>query len=79
VLLEAGAALNLTKGTADRVLNSLRSRVAAEAQALCAEVEAENAEILLVRPELAATMAGEIRCIRAIVYTVLQEMAKQIA
>jgi serine/threonine-protein kinase HipA len=79
VLLEAGAALNLTKGTADRVLKSLRSRVAAEAQALCAEVEAENAEIVLVRPELAATMAGEIRCIRAIVYTVLQEMAKQIA
>jgi len=79
VLLDAGAALNLTKGTADRVLESLRSRVVAEAQALCAEVEAENAEIVLVRPELAATMAGEIRCVRAIVHTVLKEMAKQIA
>ena len=79
VLLEAGAALSLAKGTADRVLESLRGRVAAEAQALCAEVEAENAEIVGVRPELAATMAGEIRCVRAMVHTVLKEMAKQIA
>jgi len=79
VLLEAGAVLNLNRGTADRVLESLRSRVVAEAQALCTEVEAENAEIVLTRPELAATMAGEIRCVRAIVHTVLKEMAKQIA
>jgi serine/threonine-protein kinase HipA len=79
VLLEAGAALSLAKGTADRVLESLRGRVAAEAQALCAEVEAENAEIVGVRPELAATMAGEIHCVRAMVHTVLKEMAKQIA
>jgi hypothetical protein len=56
VLLEAGAALSLAKGTADRVLESLRGRVAAEAQALCAEVEAENAEIVGVRPELAALL-----------------------
>lgn len=79
VLLEAGAVLNLAKGTADRVLESLRSRVVAEAQALCAEVEAENAEIVRTRPELAATMAGEIRCVRAIVHTVLKDMVKQIA
>jgi serine/threonine-protein kinase HipA len=79
VLLEAGAVLNVAKGTADRVIESLRSRVTAEAQALCAEVEAENAEILLVRPELAATMAGEIRCVRAIVHSVVKEMARQIA
>jgi len=79
VLLEAGAALNLAKGTADRVIESLRSRVLAQALALCAEVEAANAEIVRVRPELAAMMAGEIRCVRAIVHTVLKEMVKQIA
>lgn len=79
VLLEAGAALNLAKGTAGRVIESLRSRVLAQALALCAEVEAENAEIVRVRPELAAMMAGEIRCVRAIVHTVLKEMVKQIA
>lgn len=79
VLLQAGAALNLAKGTADRLLESLRSRAVALAQELCAEVEAENAEIVRLRPELAATMAGEIRCVRAIVHTVLKEMAQQIA
>jgi serine/threonine-protein kinase HipA len=78
-LLEAGAALNLSKGTAHRVLESLRSRVGAQAQALCAEVEAANTEIVLMRPELATTMAGEIRCVRAIVHTVLKEMVKQLA
>jgi serine/threonine-protein kinase HipA len=79
VLLESGALLNLAKGTADRVLESLRGRIEEEAQTLCAEIEAENAEVVLMRPELAATMAGEIRCVRAIVHTVLKEMAKQIA
>lgn len=79
VLLEAGAVLNLSKGTADRVLESLRGRVTQEAQELCAEVETENAEIVRMRPDLAATMAGEIRCVRAIVHTVLKEMAARIA
>jgi serine/threonine-protein kinase HipA len=79
VLLQSGASLNLTKGTADRLLESLRSRIVAEAQTLCAQVEVENAEIVRMRPELAATMAGEIRCVRAIVHTVLKEMAEQIA
>jgi serine/threonine-protein kinase HipA len=71
--------LNLKRGTADRVLESLRGRVVAEAQALCAEVEAENAEIVRQRPELASTVAGEIRCVRAIVHTVLKERVKQIS
>lgn len=78
VMLEAGAALNLAKGTADRLLENLRSRVVAEAQGLCDEVETENAEIVRKHPELAATMGGEIRCVRAIVHTVVKEMAGKI-
>jgi len=78
VMLEAGAALHLAKGTADRLLENLRSRVVAQAQRLCDEVEAENAEIVRKRPELAATMGGEIRCIRAIVHTVVKEMAAKL-
>jgi hypothetical protein len=31
-----------------------------------------------VRQELPATMAGESRCLRAIIHTVLKEMTKQI-
>ena len=79
LLLEAGAALNLVKGTAERLLESLRSRIVAEAEVLYAEVEAENARITQALPGLAATMAGESRCLRAILHTVVQEMARQIA
>ncbi|MDO9271464.1 MAG: hypothetical protein Q7T94_00405 [Rugosibacter sp.] len=50
-----------------------------EAEALYTEVEAENAQIASARPELSATMAGESRCLRAILHTVLKEMTKQIA
>ena len=78
LLLEAGVALNLVKGTAERLLENLRSRIVSETEALYAEVEAENARIAHARPELAATMAGESRCVRAISHTVIKEMARQI-
>ena len=79
MLLDAGEALNLAKGTAGRLLENLRHRLMPEAEALYAEVEAENARIVQARPELAATLAGELRCLRAILHTTLKEMAKQIA
>lgn len=79
VLLEAGEALNLAKGTAGRLLENLRHRVIPEAEALYAEVEAENARIVQRLPELSATLAGELRCLRAILHTVIKEMVKQIA
>jgi serine/threonine-protein kinase HipA len=79
LLLEAGACLNLAKGTALRLLENLRSRAVSEAEALYAEVEAENAKIAHARPELSATMAGEYRCLRAILRTVLSDMTKQLA
>lgn len=79
LLLEAGAALKLAKGTAERVLENLRSRIVQEAEALYAEIEAENARIVSANPELSATMAGESRCLRAILHTVIKGMAKQVA
>ena len=79
LLLEAGAALNLAKGTADRMLENLRSRAVQEAEALYGEIESENAHIIDVHPELSATMAGESRCLRAVVHTIIKEMTKQIA
>jgi serine/threonine-protein kinase HipA len=79
LLLEAGAALNLAKATAERLLERLRSRIVQEAEALYAEVEAENAQIANARPNLSATMAGESRCLRAILHTVIKEMAKQVS
>ena len=79
LLLEAGAALNLTRGTAGRLLENLRRRAVQEAEALVAEVDAENAQIALARPGLSATMAGESRCLRAVVHNVLKEMTSQLA
>ncbi len=79
LLLEAGAALNLAKRTAERLLENLRRRAVQEAEALYAEVEAENTQIAHARPQLSATTAGESRCLRTILHTVIKEMAKQIA
>lgn len=79
LLLEAGASLNLAKGTAERLIEILRGRVLQAAEALYAEVEAENTRISNRRPELSATMAGESRCLRAVLHTVLKEMVRQIA
>ena len=79
LLLEAGAALNLAKGTAERLLENLRKRAVQQAEALYAEVEADNTRLLQVRPELAATLAGEARCLRTLLHTVIKEMAQQLA
>lgn len=79
LLVEAGSSLGLAKGTAQRLLENLRSRAVREAEVLYAEVEAENAQIASAHPGLSATMAGESRCLRAILHTVLKEMSKQIA
>jgi serine/threonine-protein kinase HipA len=79
LLLEAAAVLNLAKGTAERLLENLRSRIVQETEALYAEVETENTQIAHAHPELSATMAGESRCLRTILHTVIKEMVKQIA
>ena len=79
LLLDAGASLHLARGTVERLLESLRSRAVREAEALYAEVEAENTRIVRARPDLAATMAGESRCLRAMLHTILSEMTSQIA
>lgn len=78
LLLEAGAMLNLAKGTAERLLESIRRRAALETEALYAEVETENAQIVRERPELSIMLAGESRCLRVIVHTVIKEMTRQI-
>ncbi|MFH1814165.1 MAG: HipA domain-containing protein [Pseudomonadota bacterium] len=79
LLLAAGAVLNLARGTAERLLEHLRSRVVQEAEVLYAQVEAENARIADVRPDLSATMAGESRCLRTILHAVIKQMAEQVA
>lgn len=78
LMLKAGAALNLAKGTAERVLESLRQRIITEAQALYADIEAENARLVVAQPELGITLAGETRCLRAIQHIVIKDMAQRL-
>jgi serine/threonine-protein kinase HipA len=79
LLIEAGAALGVARGTAERLLEHLRSRITPAAEALQAEVVAENARIGDERPTLAAKLAGESRLLRVILYTIIREMARQLA
>ena len=79
LLLEAGVSLNLAKGTAERLLENLRSRVLKEADKLYTEIEVENAQIAHLHPERAVTLSGESRCIRTIVHAVIKEMVWKIA
>lgn len=78
VLIEAGGALGLPKATAERLLNALTQRVVKEAAVLYAEVETQNATMQAASPELSATLAGECRCLRAIIFSVIKEMAKRL-
>ncbi len=78
LLLEAGSVLHLARGTAERLLQNLRSRIVKEAEILYAEVEDENTRIAAARPELSFTLAGESRCLRTILNIIIKDMANQL-
>ncbi len=64
---------------AERLIQTMRSRVVQEAQALDSEFETEHVRLVSVRPDLSARLAGEARCLRTIIHTFLQPMAEQLA
>ena len=78
-LLDAGGVLNLAKLTASRLLDNLCERIVPAAETLYADIQAENASLVAYQPALAATLAGESRCLRAIVHGVIKEMVRQMA
>ncbi|MEE4465709.1 HipA domain-containing protein, partial [Azotobacter chroococcum] len=71
--LETGEAMRIKPATVARLMDSLKDKIAGEAQALYAQVERENAELVAQCPELAATFAGELRCLRTILHMVIAE------
>lgn len=77
-LLDAGRALGLQTTTAQRFLDKMLSQIVGKAQGLYDEIAAENLQIAHVRPELGATMAGEERCLRAIIHNVINPMVSQL-
>lgn len=79
VPLEAGAVLGLAKSTADRLLTRMRSQIGQQAHLLYEHIQAENKGLLAHRPELVASLAGELRCLRAILHLIIQGMARRLA
>lgn len=65
-LLDAAEALGIKRSPANAQLQRIQQRIVAQADALLVETEQENAVLSAERPELRATFAGELRCLRAI-------------
>ncbi|MNL76574.1 hypothetical protein D3C87_2025630 [compost metagenome] len=57
----------------------MRDAIVPAAKILYAEVEATNAALAEQRPQLAATLAGELRCLRVIVHTIIGDMVRQLS
>lgn len=78
VLLKAGKELNLSAATASRILQTMCDQIIEEAKAIYAEIEKDNEFWLSQTPGLAATFAGELRCLRAIIYTVVLQVVLRV-
>ena len=78
-LIEAGRELGLSEEVAVRLLNAQTGRIEKAASKLLAEIETENAQLLEARPELAATFAGELRCLRAVLCVVIKGMVARLS
>jgi serine/threonine-protein kinase HipA len=77
-LLDAGLALGLQMPTAKRMLEKMLSQIVVKAQELYDETASYNIQLAQERPELGATLAGEARCLRAIIHNVIKPMAGQL-
>mgnify|MGYP006188874497 FL=1 len=67
------------RATADRLLAQQRDRIVTTAEALYRQFDNDASRRLQGRPELGPTMAGESCCLRAIIHTVIKEMAARLA
>ncbi|MGP0173739.1 HipA domain-containing protein [Pseudomonas sp. NCHU5208] len=75
-LLDAAEALGLKRSPANAQLQRMQTRIVAYADEMLAQTEQENAELAAQRPELRATFAGEMRCLRAIRALVAEQAAR---
>jgi serine/threonine-protein kinase HipA len=78
LLLRAGEVLGLARRTVERLLDAMIGAIERAAAELYDEIERENAALLIDRPDLAATFGGELRCLRAIRYTVIADMTRRL-
>lgn len=78
-LLRAAGTLGIARTTAIRQLDELVQRIVPAARALYDQAVAGNAAMLVGRPALDARLAGEARCLRTIIHTVIRPMAARVA
>lgn len=78
-LIDAAQTMGIPEAAARRQLVSMRKNILEQASLILEEVQQENSNLLRERPELAATFAGEMRCLRAIVHVVIQDMCRNTA
>jgi serine/threonine-protein kinase HipA len=79
LMLRAADVLGLAQRTAERLLDALVNTIAGHAAALYADVERENAALLAADPRLAATLGGELMCLRVIRHTVIADMVNRLS
>ena len=78
LLINAGEAMGIKPTTARDNIRKLVDSVRIEAPKLLDEVIQQNAELLQDRPELKATLGGEVRLLRSINAIVISEMTAQL-
>lgn len=78
LMLKAGDALGIRTPQARRMLDVQRNRIMDEALRLLRQIESESEELARQRPELAPTLAGELRCLRGMVHVVIRDMTQKL-
>lgn len=77
-LLGAAAEMGINRPTAERIIQSMTAKAWEQGQSLYEAVELANAALAAQRSELAATLAGEARALRAITHVVIREMLQRL-
>ncbi|HUE92329.1 HipA domain-containing protein [Pseudomonas sp.] len=78
LLVEVGVDMGIKPATANKHIDQLADNAYAQAKALQEEVAQQNEALIQTRPEIRATLNGEMRLLRAMVEIVIREMARQI-
>jgi serine/threonine-protein kinase HipA len=78
ILIQAAQIMGIQRSTAERLLEAQRSRINVAAEELYRDFELEVAKLGQARPELRATLAGESRCLRAIIHVVIRTMIEKL-
>jgi serine/threonine-protein kinase HipA len=79
LMLRAADTLGIARKTAERLLDALVGAIVDAAANLYAAVEAENAALIAARPQLAATLGGELTCLRVIRFTIIADMVRRLS